>query len=538
MKSLLIYTTTILNIALVALLLPFTALSQVEGSGNVIKQDRPLPEFNRIEVGSAFTVILTQGEPSSVIVETDDNLKDEIHTLVNKGTLQINSGSIKNPTSLKAYVTAPNIREIELSGAARLVSKGVLELPLLRLVATGASRANIEINTQELSTVASGASRITLKGSASTHNSEVSGASSVNAMMLRTITTNTSTSGASKISVFAKNKISADVTGAGVLTYFDNPDIKKLRQTGKIEIALDNPDDAVPPQPSDEFTGGDIEIRVMEDGDSTFVKLGDMDFSVFDGYDSTFVKLGNIDVRVNEMDDKTSIGVGRHNLEIDDEGNVQLKSDRKEKYDGHWGGFDIGINGLLNEDYKIETPQDYEFLDQKMEKSINIGLNIYEQNFNLIGENFGLTTGLGLEWNNYRFKNNAVISNLDTLAGYLDVIDDPRFVKSKLVTTYLTLPIMFELQSNSYSKVNSFHLGVGVLSGLRIGTHTKLVDENDKKDKDHGSTAMSPFKLELMARAGWGKLNIFAKYSLTQLFKENRGPEVYPFAIGITLVNW
>ncbi len=538
MKSLLIYTTTILNIALVALLLPLTALSQVEGSGNVIRQDRPLPEFTRIEVGSAFTVILTQGEPSSVIVETDDNLKDEIHTLVNKGTLQINSGSIKNPTSLKAYVTAPDIREIELSGAARLISKGVLELPSLRLVATGASRANIEINTQELSTLASGASRLTLRGSASNHNSEVSGASSVNAMMLRTITTNTSTSGASKISVFAKNKISADVTGAGVLTYFDNPDIKKLRQTGKIEIALDNPDDAVPQQSSDEFSGGDIEIRVMEDGDSTFVKLGDMDFSVFDGYDSTFVKLGNIDIRVNEMDDKTSIGVGRHNLEIDEEGNVKLKSDRKEKYDGHWGGFDIGINGLLNEDFKMDTPRDYEFLDQKMEKSINIGLNIYEQNFNLIGENFGLTTGLGLEWNNYRFKNNAVISNLDTLAGYLDVIDDPRFVKSKLVTTYLTLPIMFELQSNSYSKVSSFHLGVGVLSGLRIGTHTKLVDENDKKDKDHGSTAMSPFKLELMARAGWGKLNIFAKYSLTQLFKENRGPEVYPFAIGITLANW
>lgn len=538
MKSLIKNKLTLLAVIFAAFIIPTAAISQIEGSGKVEKQDRPLPEFNRIEVGSAFTVILEKGEPSSVIVETDDNLNEEIETLVKDGTLRINSGAIKNPTSLKAYVTAPNITEIELTGAARLQSNGVLTYPVLNLIATGASRANVEISTQELVTAATGASRITLRGSANNHTSEVSGASSINALMLKTITTSAYVSGASKMSVFAKNKLSADVKDAAVISYFDNPNIKKLRQSGRIDITLDNPDDAIPQQSSEEMAGGDIHIKVLEDGDSTIVKMGDFDVSVFDDGDSTFVRMGEFKVHVRDSDDMTSIGVGKHNLEIDDEGNVKFKKGKKEKYDGHWGGFDLGVNGFLDENFEINTPDGYDYLDLKMEKSINVNLNIFEQNFNLITEKVGLTTGLGLEWNNYRFKNNAVISNMDTLAGYLDVMENPRFTKSKLVTSYLTLPLMIEFQTNSYSKINSFHAGVGVLSGLRIGTHTKLVDENDKKDKEHGSTAMNPFKLELMARIGWGKLNVYGKYALTQLFKENRGPEVYPFSIGITLVNW
>ncbi len=538
MKSLIKNKLTLLIFAFAAFITPTKAISQIEGSGKVEKQDRSLPEFNRIEVGSAFTVFLTKGEPSSVIVETDDNLKEEIQTLVSNGTLRINSGAIKNPTSLKAYVTAPNITEIELTGAARLQSSNVLSYPVLKLNASGASRANVELNTQELNTAATGASRITLRGSANNHTSEVAGASSVNAMMLNTITTSTYVSGASKISVFAKNKLTADVKDAAVVSYFDNPDIKKLRQSGRIEITLDNPDDAMPQQSAEDMAGGDIQIRVLEDGDSTIVKMGDFDVSVFDDGDSTFVRLGELNVHVSDSEDKTHIAVGKHDLEIDEDGNVKFKKGKKEKYDGHWGGFDLGVNGFLDENFEINTPDGYEYLDLKMEKSINVGLNIFEQNFNLIDENLGLTTGLGLEWNNYRFKNNAVISDLDTLAGYLDIMENPKFTKSKLVTSYLTLPLVLEFQTNSFSKLNSFHIGVGVLSGLRIGTHTKLVDENDKKDKDHGSTAMNPFKLELMARVGWGKLNVYGKYSLTQLFKENRGPEVYPFAIGITLVNW
>jgi hypothetical protein len=50
-----------------------------------------------------------------------------------------------------------------------------------------------------------------------------------------------------------------------------------------------------------------------------------------------------------------------------------------------------------------------------------LAVNIFEQNFNLIEENFGLTTGLGIEWNNYRLNDNVSgltsMMTMDNLAG-------------------------------------------------------------------------------------------------------------------------
>jgi len=519
MKPLTNILTTISACLSLAILAPFALQAQTEGSGNVQKETRPVPQFDKIEVGSAFTVYLSKGDPS-VIIETDDNLNQNIETLVDDGTLVINSSGIKNPTSLKVYVTSPNITNIELTGAARLESKNLLEYPVLNIEATGASRGNIEINTQELTTEVTGASRLTLRGNAVNHISEVSGASSVNAMMLKTITTTADVKGAGRMSIFAKNQINADLKDAGTIAYFDNPDIKKLRQTGESVINLNNPDDAMPKESEDEL-GNDIQIKVFDDGDSTFVKLKDLQ------------------VRINEDDNLTKIGVGRHDIEIDDEGNIKVRHEKKEKYDGHWGGVDLGVNGLIYSDNTMNPPAMYGYLDQKIERSANFALNIFEQNFNLIKENFGLTTGLGLEWNNYRLADNAVIDP-DGLSGYLGAEEDTSWVKSKIVTTYLTLPLMFEVQTNSMSKVNSFHLGFGVLSGLRIGSHTKVVyDDGDRQtDKLHGAASMNPFKVDLMARIGWGKINLYGKYALTKLFKDNRGPEAYPFSVGITLVNW
>jgi hypothetical protein len=507
-------------LALIALLYPFGLMSQITGNGNIVKSERQLSPFNKIEVGSAFTVSLSQGE-FEVIIETDENLLDQIETTVKNDILYIGTDQLKNPNALKVYISAPQLSGIEVTGAARLESVGLLLYPKFNLNASGAARVNMELETGELNSDVSGAARVKLTGSANTHKSIVSGAASINALRLRTISTNTTVSGASRISVFATNEIISDISGAGAVNYFDDPEIKRIRRPGSSVISLDNPIDAVPNDASQESSD-------------------DMGYRIFEHGDSVMVELGKIKVHVND-NDETSVVIGRHNLEIDDHGNVKFRKDKRESFDGHWGGFDLGINGLLNPDRSFDMPEGYEFLDQKMEKSINIAINAYEQSFNLIGDHVGLLTGLGLEWNNYRFRDNTIIEDLnDELSGFMALEDEVDYVKSKLVTTYLTLPLMIEIQTNSYSKSNSFHIGAGILSGLRIGTHTKLVHENGKREieKNHGASSMNPFKIDLMGRLGWGKLNLYGKYALNSLFKKDRGIELYPFSVGLSLVNW
>jgi hypothetical protein len=79
---------------------------------------------------------------------------------------------------------------------------------------------------------------------------------------------------------------------------------------------------------------------------------------------------------------------------------------------------------------------------------------------------------------------------------------------------------------------------VGVIGGVRLGSHTKNVyssNGGNHKPKSYDDFDLQPFKLDATARIGWGPLNIYANYSLIEMFRNDRSPELYPFTIGLIL---
>ncbi len=423
---------------------------QTSGSGKLVEQNRNLAPFTKIEAGSAFTILLKQGPETEVLVETDDNFQDRIETVVEDGKLTISSLGMQNPRAMKVRITAPIIDEINLYGAAQLKTDGAITAPELQLEFSGASNGSIEVNAEVLNSKISGASKGQIKGKALSHNADISGAANLRATNLTALSTTINLSGASKAVINSTNEIKAELSGASELSYYDNRKIIKLSKPGSYEITPENPSNEITKTPDDQ------DISTIYE-DSTIVRIGDVTVEVHDG-------------------NSTKVTIGGNELEVDDDGNVKFKkSDKKARYDGHWGGFELGINGYVNNKGEFDMPENYDFLDLRMEKSINVKINFYEQNFNLIANHFGLTTGLGLEWNNYRFDNNVVL-----LKDGKDIVDAYEFnpanyTKSKLVVNYLNLPIMFEYQTNRFSKKNSFHIGAGIQTGLRIGSHTKRV---------------------------------------------------------------
>jgi hypothetical protein len=147
-------------------------------------------------------------------------------------------------------------------------------------------------------------------------------------------------------------------------------------------------------------------------------------------------------------------------------------------------------------------------------------------------------TGLGITWNNWRFQNDrTLIANAPALSANFDSIG---YSKNKLTASYATLPLLLEVNSNEYEK-KSFHVGVGIIFGYRIGSHTKQVyEENDKtrKVKLYDDFNLDPFRYDATLRVGFRGYTIFASYGLNRLFKKNEGPELHPFTFGLTLLNW
>jgi hypothetical protein len=215
-------------------------------------------------------------------------------------------------------------------------------------------------------------------------------------------------------------------------------------------------------------------------------------------------------------------------------------SNKSKKFDGNWGGVEIGLNALVDKQFHSGFSQEYSFLELNQPKSITIQLNLLEYNVPIIKNNFGLVTGLGLWINNYRFDNNIVlVSDSAKIYGYADTTNS--YLKSKLTATYLSLPLIFEYQFRDKKGKEVFHIGVGGYGAVKLGSKSKTVylyNNTKIKTKDNNDFKLNPFKYGLTGRIGWRKVNFFANYNLSALFKNGKGPEVYPFEAGITLVGW
>lgn len=516
-----------------------TGIAQTKGSGNVTTQDRQVAAFDAIEVGCAIHLMVSQGDIQSVKVETDDNLQERLVTKVANGTLELSCENMKSPTKMNVYVTAAKLAKIEASGASVVKSETTLKSDVFDLTSSDAAKVNLNLETGIFNTEISGASEnvinligetinseisgagnLTLTGTAGTHNTEVSGAGILKALEFITDNTDAEVSGVGNAKIMARKELKADLSGAGTITYFDKNTLKKIAHTGEYQLnfeGMENVKSVIIEEKDDKNAEHNLDINT--DDENVSVILDDKKIVVI-------------------TDDSVRVRVGDRDIEFDDDGVKMKKGHKKPKFDGHWQGFELGVNGLLKVDNTLDMPDGYKNMELNYRKSTGVNINLLEQNFNLCRQHLGLVTGLGLSWNNYRFDDNVVLSTVnDNLKAEKDATKD--YEKSKLVVSYLTVPLMLEYQTNSKAKANSFHIGGGVVGGLRIGSHTKVVynDGGRQKDKERDDFYLAPFKVDAIAKIGWGKINLFGTYALTELFRENKGPQVYPFAIGICLTD-
>ena len=241
------------------------------------------------------------------------------------------------------------------------------------------------------------------------------------------------------------------------------------------------------------------------------------------GKDTSIVRIGKKDVKVIDHEGGTEIiwGKGKH------------KKDKSGKFEGHWEGLELGFNGFDQADYSAYAAKDFMSLNQG--KSTEIDLNFYELNIGLAKSYVGLVSGMGLSFNNYRFENPFTIEKSLTRTEAVPLVYD-NLSKSKLAVSYLNIPVLLEFQIPVNNNEGRLYINAGIIGGVKIGSHTK-VKYGDTKDKDHSGFNLNAFKYEATARIGYKDIGLFAKYSLTPLFQDDKGPVLTPFTIGISFLD-
>lgn len=101
--------------------------------------------------------------------------------------------------------------------------------------------------------------------------------------------------------------------------------------------------------------------------------------------------------------------------------------------------------------------------------------------------------------------------------------------------TYLTVPLLLNLETNPDKKSNSFRLSAGMYGGVRIASRTKVKTEDKLKLKQRDDFNLNAFRYGPMVRIGYGWFNVYAQYALSDLFADNQGPELTPVTFGISI---
>jgi len=519
-------------------------LAQVSGKGKIIQQKRRLDTFTQVDIGAAQEVTLLNGDSCMIVIETNANLYPYIKTVVSSGELKIVTKNIKHYDEMKFYITAPMYDHLTISGASVVRTRDTLRGENLKIRVSGASDAKLNLKYINIVTRISGASDLILNGKASSNEIEAGGASEVKAKDLVTQTTVVKASGSSSCFVNAFSSLTYEVSGASVVRYTEKPKtliIKNNNGTKNMVFLNDSTS-----------TSSDKNVYYHSDiyRDTTTVNLGSFKVVVIDG-------------------DTTKISVGNHTLIVDDDGNVKYVRNKKIRFNGHWGGVQLGINGYVTPNFNTSFGKNYDYLALRYEKSIAVNLNIYEQNIALNkAKNMGLVTGIGMAWNNYSFTSSTYLSP-DSSGVYGFYIKGASVRKSKLTAMYITIPLMYEIQTKNPRRIKQFHFGIGVLMSARVRTHTKvyyneanqpyklydpktdsflpanpdvtyttppLIDRNIVKQ--YNSFYMQPFKFDGMISIGYSIINLYATFGLNPLFQHDRGPLLYTWSAGISLVGW
>lgn len=212
---------------------------------------------------------------------------------------------------------------------------------------------------------------------------------------------------------------------------------------------------------------------------------------------------------------------------------TQLKKEKQEKpkiakFNSIWNGISIGLNNFTDKNNSIANSP--EFMSLNSSSSVNLNLQFFGLPIK-ITNNMALVSGMGLEWNNYRFSNkNSIV--VDSSGVTVDLPFGRGVEKSKLKTVYFNIPLALEFHiPTDRSQVKILF---GVIGGGRIGTKTK-VNYHDGKDINHDDLNISPFRYGYIASIGYKAISLYINYYATPLFIKDKGPELYPFSIGLHL---
>lgn len=457
----------------------------LKSTAQTMEQNRNVGDFTGIKVGDQFNVVISQSETNSVSIIVDANGQLLVRTEVKDGVLIVANDKGQTPASVKIGVKA--LSKLEVTGMAEVKTSNQLQVDKISIESNGGGSVDIDLKATEVKTSVSGIGDVILKGATPLLDANVSGSGYLKATNLEADKAIVKVSGIGDAKVNVKQSIDADVSGSGSVIFKGNPPERNVNISGIGSV-----------RESKSGTGEETA------SDTTKFQLGKRKYMI-----------------IGDDEDKTK----------DDK---KRKAEKAHKYK-HWTGYEIGVNGLLDYKNSLDAPSGSTFIELNYPRSLQFGLNLLEKDFHIYKNYVNIVTGFGFDFNHYALRNNVTLNgNTDILTASVDSV---KYKKNTLNVSYIKAPLLLEFNTSDEPESN-FHVAVGGEVAYRIHSVAKQKYEQD--DRNHRSKQrddfnLEPFRFSATARVGYNNVTVFANYGLNRLFKKDKGPQVYPFSVGVNI---
>lgn len=235
-------------------------------------------------------------------------------------------------------------------------------------------------------------------------------------------------------------------------------------------------------------------------------------------------KTDSIDTERTERDLEPTLG----KKDVDTDGKVI-------KYPRLFGGItftriDWGFSRLIDNG-SFTLSADNQFLDYS--RASNFGFDVAQIGMRFT-DMFKMYLSTGFEWNYLRLQNNIILDPNATPLAY--AYSDTEYRKNVLTSTYLRIPLTFELRSRKNKHGDRAKIAFGAMTGVLLKGTQRLRSEEYGKQKFRDNYNLASFQYGVFTRVGFDAFGIFAKYYLNDMFENSPAQQnVNNLTFGLTL---
>ena len=245
----------LVSIVIAACLTGYALAETPDRKDEPVTESHALAAFKRIEISGSAAVTLVQDTNGPLVATLPPSAASQITVKVQKETLiiKVNDNARwwsdmfgRGPSGTpQITIHFKDLDGIDVAGAVRISARQI-HVPELSIDGSGGTTIQIEdLRATRLSVEGSGALKAELAGQVTDQSIEISGAGNYQAARLVSDNASVEVSGAGKIVVNARKKLTASLSGAGVVEYIGEPVVKEsISGAGRIrrrEAAADVP---------------------------------------------------------------------------------------------------------------------------------------------------------------------------------------------------------------------------------------------------------------------------------------------------------